>query len=239
MRGLILGAGIGKRLRPITNEIPKCLIEVGGKTLIEHALDGFDYAGISEVVIAVGFNEKAVKEKVGHNYRGIKITYRTNPVYDTTNNLRSLWYCRDMIDEPFIQAHGDVLFNKKILKKAVESGVESAVIVNNDKRYFIGDANRVRLEHGRVVQIDKFMPFEECAGAAFGLYKFSKAAAHTYRQEIEKNKDNAKEGFEIALRPTMVENKFGIIDVTGFDFAEIDDLNDLEDAKRRFSEIIL
>lgn len=238
MRGVILAAGIGKRLRPITNDIPKAMVVVGGKTIIEHMLDSFVGAGIRDAVIVVGFNQEAVREKIGTNYKGMPIIYIVNEKYDSTNNLYSLWKARDTLSGEFIQVHGDVIVHPEIIKRVLNSEIKSAVVVDRDPRNFVSDANRVKIHDGRVMEINKLMPFNESGGRAFGLYKFSKQAAKSYVKFLEENKDDAKNGFEICLRPTMQEVHFGVIDITGLPYAEVDDLNDLKDAEKRIYDLV-
>ncbi|MEK6899477.1 MAG: phosphocholine cytidylyltransferase family protein [Nanoarchaeota archaeon] len=238
MRGVILAAGIGKRLRPLTNHIPKVLLSVGGKSILEHQLDALHLAGFKEVVIIIGFNKETVMKTAGNEYKGMKIIYRINNEYDTTNNLRSLWCARDTLNVPFVQIHGDLILNSKILYTVISSSVESAVIIDNDSAHFVEDANRVRSENGRIIEINKVISFNDCDGKAIGIYKFSQLAAMEYIKNLEESKENTRDGFEVALRPTLKKIPFGIIDVTGLPYAEIDDLNDFRDAELRINDIV-
>lgn len=238
MKALILAAGIGKRLRPITNNIPKCLIQVGEKTIIEHLLDNFSYAGIKEVIIVVGFNKEAVQKKIRNFYKGMEIKYAINNLFDTTNNLYSLWCAKDFIDGAFIQCHGDIIFNKEIIKKVIESPIKDAVIVDSDPDNFVEDANRINVQDGRVIEINKIISKEESSGRAFGLYKFSEEGAKNYYRHIENNLHDLNVGFEIGLNLLIKEMSFQIIDINNFPYIEIDNLADLELAKKRIKEVL-
>jgi len=238
MKALILAAGIGKRLKPITDDIPKCLIDVGGKTIIEYLLDNFNSVGIKETIIVVGFNNEAVQKKIGNFYQAMEIKYVLNKDFSTTNNLYSLWCARDLIDDSFIQCHGDIIFNKEILKKLIRSPRENVIVIDSDLENFVEDANRVRLRLGKVIEINKTLPKKESAGRAFGLYKFSKKGAENYYKNIKENSHKIKDGFETGLRPTLEEISFGAIDIKGLPYAEIDDINDLESAKKKIKYIL-
>lgn len=238
MKGIILGAGFGKRLLPHTKDIPKCLLPVGEKTFLEYALDNFAAAGFSEVVIVVGHGKEKVIDKIGTRYCGMKITYRFNDHYLTTNTMRSLWSARDRITDAFVQCHGDLLFHKDVLKKVLASPVKDAVVVEGNLAMTDADGNRVRLENGRVVEINKTMPLSNAAGHAWGIYKFSTASATSYFNHMNSFDLNGNEGFELPFRKTIADHPFGIIDVNGLPFAEIDTLDDLAKAREIASSII-
>lgn len=238
MKGLILGAGFGKRLLPYTQEIPKCLLPVGEKTFLEYTLDNFAAAGFSEVVIVVGHGKEKVIDKIGTRYLGMKITYRFNDTYLTTNTMRSIWNARDALSGGFVQCHGDLLFHKGVLKKVLASPVKDAVIVEGNQAHLDEDGNRVRLENGRVVEINKTMPLKNAAGHAWGMYKFSPESAASYFKHMAAFDLNGNEGFELPFRKALEEHSFGIIDVEGLPFAEIDTLDDLARARTVASSII-
>ena len=102
MQGLILAAGMGRRLGKKTEDNTKCMIEVGGKRLVAHALDSFvelveKGESISRVVLVIGYKGDNVIKEIGDDYKGIKIEYVDNPIYDKTNNIYSLWLARDYL----------------------------------------------------------------------------------------------------------------------------------------------
>ncbi|MCL5018850.1 MAG: phosphocholine cytidylyltransferase family protein [Candidatus Pacearchaeota archaeon] len=239
MKGLILAAGIGNRLYPVTKKIPKCLIKVGKKRILEHILDGFDYAGIKEVIIIVGFNKEKVKEKIGTSYRGLNICYGVNDFFKSTNNLYSLWCAKEFIDGPFIQCHGDIIPNREIIKKVLDSPLEDAVVIDSNPKNMVEDANRVKMQNGKIIDINKILLLNESAGRAFGIYKFSKQSAIDYYKHIEQNVyKHLNAGFEIGLRPLLKEKNFQPLDINGYPFAEIDTISDLKEARKKIKSIL-
>lgn len=233
MKGVILAAGVGKRLYPLTKEIPKCLITVGEKSILEYILDSFAYAGVQEITTIVGFKKEKIFDKIGDSYKGMTINYVLNDRFENTNNLYSLWCARKFINDSFIQCHGDIIPNREIIKKVLDSPIEDAVIIDSNPKSFVEDANRVKVKDGKVIEINKFLSPSESSGRAFGIYKFSKETALDYSRSIENNTFNdLNAGFEIGLRPLLKEKNFQVIDVIGYPYAEIDDINDLKEAKK-------
>ena len=95
MKALILAAGYGKRLRPITDSIPKSMVKVGGTPLLVNALNNLTGLGIKDIGIVVGHMADYIRTAIGNNYNGAKVTYYENPRYMETNNIYSLYKALD------------------------------------------------------------------------------------------------------------------------------------------------
>ncbi|RLF47982.1 MAG: hypothetical protein DRN29_00990, partial [Thermoplasmata archaeon] len=116
MQAVILAAGRGNRLRPLTDKIPKVLVEVNGTPFIINDLEAWaKHKEIKEVIIVVGYKKELIKERVGNEYKGLKIKYVENNDWATTNNIYSLWLAKDLIKEDFILMEGDIFFEHDIL----------------------------------------------------------------------------------------------------------------------------
>ena len=102
MQGVILAAGIGKRLLPFTENKPKSMVEVLGKPIIDYILESLAKKKVTELIIVIGFCKKTIIDHVGDNYKGIKVTYVHNDDYKTTNNIYSLKLAIQKIRENFI-----------------------------------------------------------------------------------------------------------------------------------------
>jgi len=238
MKAIILAAGIGKRLYPLTKERPKCMLDVGGKPILEYILESINFAGISEAVIVVGPQKEMIEKKFGKKFGNVKLTYVYNELYQSTNNLRSLWCAREQLTDEFIQIHGDLVLNKEIVKLACSSKVKNGVLITKDHIHFVVDGNRVLLDGDIISDINKTSSWDYSEGRAFGIYKFSKLAASAYRDIIDSEKNNFKDGFEKALLPMLKKFEFKVIDINKLSFSEIDDLNDLNEANKKVKTII-
>lgn len=113
---LLLAAGTGSRLRPLTLDAPKCLTEVGGKTILGRLVDNLRSQGIKRLVVVTGYLDQCVREFLQKNAPNIQVDYVFNPVYQTTNNIYSLWLARKAIQEPFLLIESDLVFEESMLK---------------------------------------------------------------------------------------------------------------------------
>ncbi len=131
-RAIILAAGIGQRMRPLTTMVPKCLVEVNGVPIVFRALRVLAAAGVTEVIIVVGHEANQVRRRVGYRFAGIDVEYVDAPLYASTNNIRSLWEARLRCDEDILLLEGDVLFDLDVIERlCAEAGSSLAVAANN------------------------------------------------------------------------------------------------------------
>lgn len=113
---LLLAAGAGSRLSPHTDQIPKCLVKVNGKSILERLVDTLGSYGFRRLVVVVGYRDKCIRDFLGTRIGQMEITYILNPIYNETNNIYSLWLARKMIDEPFLLVESDLVFEPSMLK---------------------------------------------------------------------------------------------------------------------------
>jgi len=130
MQAIILAAGNGSRLRPATDSIPKVMVKVCGKTIIERSLDCLaEIKKIKEVIIVVGYRAEKIKEYIGKSYKGMKINYVLSKDYASTNNIYSLWLAKDYVKDDVILLEGDVIFDKEMLEPILDSTHANLVLV--------------------------------------------------------------------------------------------------------------
>ena len=120
MKAIILSSGIGKRLRPLTNKIPKSLIKLNGKTIIELQIDNLLKNDIKNIIVTTGPYENIMINHLKERYEDINFIFVNNPKYDSTNYIYSLWLTKDYIDDDILLLHGDLLFDEKLIKKLIE-----------------------------------------------------------------------------------------------------------------------
>ena len=112
---LLLAAGTGSRLRPLTENAPKCLTEVGGIPILGRLIDSLRAQKIKRLIVVVGHQRKRIREFLQHNAGNMQIDYVTNPEYRTTNNIYSLWLARKQIRESFLLVESDLVFDASML----------------------------------------------------------------------------------------------------------------------------
>src|SRR5690242_20625303 len=126
---VILAAGVGSRLRPLTDDRPKALVEVSGATILGRAVQALVAHGIERLVVATGYREDAIVAALAGV--GLDVVYRRNPDYETTQNSVSLARCRDVLaGAAFFKLDGDLLFDSAILKRLDASAGMLAVAVD-------------------------------------------------------------------------------------------------------------
>ena len=190
MKAIIVAAGPGSRLNPFTNQKPKCLLEVGRRTILERTLEALRGNGIENIVVVRGYCSHLI------NYSGI--TYYQNPNFKTNNILRSLFYAEDEMNDDFIFSYSDILYSQEIVEKLVRSDADIALVadVNWTQHYEgrdqhpISEAELVKVENGRVVKIGKdVVSPEEAHGEFIGLAKFTKSGAERVKAAYHKVAD--------------------------------------------------
>jgi len=184
MKALILNSGIGKRLRPLTEDKPKALIEIGDKSLLAHQLDNLIRCDIRDIIITTGPFEDKIKMHVKEEYHELDVSYVNSPIYETTNYIYSMWLTKKLIDDDIILLHGDLLFDKKLLERLINEKYENCVLVNRKIKPPKKDFKAV-IENNRVAKIGVDFSGEYAFFSA-PLYRFSKSDFLYWLDEIEK-----------------------------------------------------
>ena len=114
---LLLAAGTGSRLRPLTLDAPKCLTEVGGEPILGRLVNNLRLQGIKRLVVVTGYLDECIHKFLEVNAPDMQVDYVFNPVYSTTNNIYSLWLAREVIEEPFVLVESDLVFEESMLAR--------------------------------------------------------------------------------------------------------------------------
>ncbi|MGI9558810.1 MAG: NTP transferase domain-containing protein [Thermodesulfobacteriota bacterium] len=156
MKAIILAAGMGSRLRPYTDHMPKCLLNLGGVSILENQINHIRDCGINDVVIVVGFGFEKVESFLRrYNGLGIKIKTIYNPFYQTTNSLVSLCLARGEMDDDLVVMNGDDIFEIDILDKMINTRKEKIVLPVKRKENYDNEDMKVRMENGHVSLVTK------------------------------------------------------------------------------------
>jgi len=130
MKAVILAAGQGTRLRPLTNHLPKCLVQVHRKPLLQYQLESLQQAGIQHCVIVVGYLGDMVQRHFGPKFGNVRITYVTNEIFNHTNNIYSLWVARQELNDDILLLEGDLLFEEGLLGDIIRSPYTDVAVVD-------------------------------------------------------------------------------------------------------------
>ncbi|WP_303657565.1 HAD-IIA family hydrolase [Haladaptatus caseinilyticus] len=245
MRGVILSAGIGSRLRPLTLHKPKCCVTVDGEPILARQLRAYDDVGVTNVTVIAGYladHVETVCERVESQRPNLETTVRTSEVYANTDNMYSLSLAsEDVAGEEFILSNGDVVFDPGLLKTLVESDADSAVAC--DTGAFSEEAMKVSVDDtDRITHIDKAIPEEAAHGSSADVYRFSADFSTMLFDEITKTIDRENdycEWTEVAI-DRIVRNRdhdLTVVDISDYSWVEIDDFDDLQAADVLFSSL--
>jgi choline kinase len=236
VKAIILGAGQGRRLLPLTADIPKALLDVGGKTLLRRQIDALASAGIEEFVVITGFGAEKMEEAVHSIARERLVTIRTlyNPFFQVADNLASCWMARDEMNGDFIQINGDNVFRTDLVEGLLSNSNGTATVAINRKGKYDADDMKVMLDGDRLTEIGKNLPAETVDAEAIGFYVFRNSGAEKYRAVLEKlmrDPLGLRLWFPSAVGLLAKEISVGVCDVGHHQWCEVDFPADLQHAR--------
>ena len=221
MKAIILAAGKGTRLDGAAVK-PKCLVEVGGVTLLHRQIDALRSAGIKKIVVVVGFGAESIREECD-----AEISFVENAKFAETSSLYSLWMAREHLTDGFVVLNSDVLFHPQMLANLLESSTGDALLLSKTEHSanpFGDEEMKVKVEDDLVVDISKDMDPLAADGENVGIVKFSPAGAKLlveYMNELIANgalKDWAPRAFLEYAR----QHKLYALSTEGLPWIEID-----------------
>lgn len=241
MKVLILAAGQGRRLLPLTAEIPKALLDIGGQTLIGRQIDAFAAQGIEDFVVVTGFAADKMDEALARIARRDRVRIRTvyNPFYAVSDNLASCWMARHEMTGDFIQVNGDNVFHPDLVKALIRGGRAEVEVAINRKDAYDDDDMKVILEGERLTEIGKNLPLEAVSAEATGFYVFRGRGPDLYRRTLEemmREPAALRQWFPAAIARLARRIPVGVIDLTGQQWCEVDFPSDLTEARRLVAE---
>lgn len=233
MKAVILAAGVGKRLWPVTQHRPKCLIEIGGRTLLHRYLQSLAEAGVQRADVVVGYKQEMIRAAVASNDCGVRVNFLVNEQFHR-GSISSLWVARTALDDDVIIMDADVLFHQEILRRLVRSPYPNALLMDESVKQ-TGEECMVVVEGGRVVALTKKMPLHyDYAGEGVGFLKVRQAdtphVVASLRTYVDREAWQME--YEDALLEFFREVKVGHEKIGGLPWTEIDFPEDVEKAER-------
>ena len=234
MKAIILSAGIGSRLGPLTVKEPKCLLPIGTSTILHRQIAMLQACGIDEIVVVTGYRSEQVEEAV-RSIDGVVCVF--NPFYRACNVLGSFWFGQHRLDGDFIFLHGDTIFEASILSDLVAATDDVTLAVEFGKTD--AEAMKVRVEEGTLSRISKQMEPHEAQGEFIGLARIAREASGDIKKiaDGEMRKGNLNSFFEAVLQFMLdadPRRRFGMIDTRGRFWREIDFQEDYDFAVRNY-----
>ncbi|MEE9253013.1 MAG: phosphocholine cytidylyltransferase family protein [Thermodesulfobacteriota bacterium] len=185
MKAVILAAGRGMRLYPYTKYIPKCLLDIGGVTILENQINHVRDCGINEVTIVVGFGFDKVENFLrSYNGLGMKIKTLYNPFYQTTNSLVSLAIARGEMDEDIVIMNGDDVYEFDVLDYALSFRDEKICLPIKKKPSYEEEDMKVEVLSGAIVDISKSLT-NGVSAESVGIRVFRDTGVELLKRAIE------------------------------------------------------
>jgi choline kinase len=234
MKSVILAAGVSRRLYPLTYEMPKCLMKVGDKAILDRQLKTLQSSNISEVIIVVGYYRELIVDYVKSHYNDLNVKFVINHHYFETNTAYSLRLCNDFINnEPFILMNADVLYPKEVLTRVIDSNYNTVLAVDI-KPCGREEVKVVEGEGKRIVAIGKELIEDNSLGEFIGVAKFSKNISSKFMNSLDRliSSGGNSDYFEAAIHPLMSEHDIYYEDISDLPCIEIDFVEDLEKAQK-------
>lgn len=241
-RAILLSAGQGKRLLPLTADRPKCLIKVGARTLLEWQVDALLDAGVREVVIVSGYRSDLVEKLVQKRYARRPVHIEFNPFFDISDNLASCWIARGAMDGDFLLLNGDIIFDAAVLQRVLESASAPITLTVNFKDEYDDDDMKVKLTRGVVRRVSKTLTPRQTDCESIGMLYFRGHGPALFREAVAdaiRHPPSLKLWYLSIIDALAADGVVKPCPVTGLGWAELDFPGDLDVARATFGGSLL
>lgn len=238
---IILAAGMGSRISPLTDNCPKSLLKIEGHTILERMISHIQSCGINRVVIVVGYLKERIQDYIATHFPTLDVHFVINDRYFETNTGYSLLLTRDYVqDSTLIKFDADVVFDKRILENLIECDYETCLCIDTNIQL---DAEEIKViidEQNRVVKASKTVNPKDAIGESIGIEKISHKTAKILFKELEemmKDEKNHQQYYESAYEKLIDKRiPFYALDISEFKWIEIDTKEDFIQAKTIFNQ---
>ena len=235
MIGVILAAGMAKRLRPLTDECPKCLLKIGQRTLLQRTVDAVIEAGITEFVVVTGYKNNMIEFFLKTNYPSLTIHFIDNPDYAHNNNIFSLWLTKPYTEgQDFLLLDSDILFDPAIIPVII--GQKGSVLALNRHELGEEEIKVIVNNEGYVKEISKVCSVKEAIGESVGIEKMTAEYSKALFKELQHmvvDEGLINVFYEKAFERLISQgHTFKVVDTTNFFSIELDTVEDFENAKK-------
>lgn len=240
--GIILAAGRSMRLRPLTDNLPKCLLDMGPKKILDWQLDALKLVGVRDIRIVVGYEQDKIRSHVAENHADLNVIYIVNPDFETTNTLFSLHLALADFDSDFYYMNADVVFEERILTRLSECSQGGFLAI--DRKQCREEEVKVQVAEGQITAIGKHLDPSESYGEFIGVANFHGDFACRFRNTVAKQAvaGNEMKFFEHALDMMSDKHDMYAVDITGLPCVEVDFPEDyqyaVEEVLRAFPKVV-
>jgi len=233
MKAVILSAGQGSRLLPLTEDRPKCLLLLDDeKSVIEWQIQELAKCGVDEVVVVLGFHAEQVETVLAKLVRpGLAIRTIYNPFFKLADNLGSCWLARHEMDRDFMVVNGDTVFEAAIPERLLAGATAPITVTIDRKSNYDPDDMKVVVQGNRLVDIGKTLPLDVVNGESIGMLLFRGDGPQLFVEAVERamrTPDGLKWWYLRVIAQLARESVVGTVSIEGLDWGEIDYPVDLQ-----------
>jgi len=240
MHAIILAAGRGSRLLPLTTDLPKCLLPIGNTTVLGMQLDTLYAHGVKTATVVTGFNSQMVKAEIEARKAGPRVKTLYNPFFQVADNLASCWMARKSMGKDFLLINGDTLFSPELLQTVLAAPSKDIAVTIDQKGHYDGDDMKVTLDGSTLTAIGKTLPLTETDGESIGILRFMDAGPKIFRNELKrlmKTPDGTKSWFLSAIHGLAISGQqIDTINIKGAKWSELDTPEDYEICRSLFGD---
>ncbi len=235
MQAVILAAGMSTRLRPLTDNSPKCLLKIGKTNMLHRMIDNILANGIEEFIIVTGYLKEMIEDYVKTNFPKLNVTFLHNEDYENNNNCYSLWMVKDYIKDKMLLLDSDILFEKEIITRLIQSGHQCCLAVNCHQ---CGDEEiKVVVDHRyQISEISKTIHPRNALGESIGIEFFTGNGLTNMFRILDKRvnlEGKVDEWYEETFQEWIYKGgKLFAVDVSDYLAMEIDFTYDFETAEK-------
>lgn len=187
MKAIILGAGQGKRLLPLTSDRPKNTIDLAGRSMLAWQVDQFVRCGVERIHVVTGFKAEAQEQEIDRlrrEYPGCEFETVFNPFYRVADNLVSCWMAAAAMDGDFVLVNGDTLFHESVLRRLLSNRGAPVVLAIDKKDHYDEDDMKVHLDGSQLLEIGKDLPTDRVNGESIGMLYFQGEGPAIFRDTL-------------------------------------------------------
>lgn len=229
-KAVILSAGQGRRLLPVTENLPKCLVRLSGRTLLEWQLRRLDEIGLREAVVVVGFAPGAVEAELERlSFSNLKPRTLFNPFFEVADNLASCWIARQEFDRDLLLLNGDTLFETAVAERLVAAPPAPITVTVDRKPTYDADDMKVATDGARLTAIGKTIPVYDAE--SIGFLRFSAPGARRFVRAVDEamHRPEGLKRWYLSVIDQLAreEGQVHVQSIEGLDWGEMDYPDDL------------
>ena len=240
VKAVLLSAGQGSRLLPLTKDKPKCLLEIGGQTILGWQIEALRAAGVNEIVVIAGFRHDLMEAHLSAlRSPGMTLRMHFNPFFRAGDNLSTCWLAGHEFTGNCLLINGDTLFSADLCRSLLKARAQAITVTVDHKDSYDDDDMKVSLDGGRLLDIGKTIDPHTVSGEAIGMIRFMGQGGEMFRRAVDhqiRTEHGLKKWYLSAVQELARQGQTHAHSISGMVWGEVDDHKDLRIATEMVSD---